>query len=110
MFSIPLEKALEERIKRSEQIVLLLNRRGYSTFMMCRACGYVAQCPQCDISLTYHMKTGHIRCHYCGYAERVQPYAPHVRASIFVILAQGHSGLKSNYANVFLVFASFGWI
>lgn len=76
MFSVPLAKALEERIKRGEQIVLMLNRRGHSTFMMCRACGYVAQCPECDISLTYHMKTGHIRCHYCGYAERAPVVCP----------------------------------
>lgn len=76
MFSAPLEKALEERIERGEQTVLLLNRRGYSTFVMCRTCGYVAQCPECDISLTYHMKSGHMRCHYCGYAERAPVVCP----------------------------------
>lgn len=76
MFSAPLEKALEERIERGEQAVLLLNRRGYSTFVMCRTCGYVAQCPECDISLTYHMKSGHMRCHYCGYAERAPVVCP----------------------------------
>ena len=76
MFSAPLEKALEERLERNEQTVLLLNRRGYSTFVMCRTCGYVAQCPECDISLTYHMKTGHMRCHYCGHAERAPSVCP----------------------------------
>ncbi len=76
MFSAPLEAALEERLERQEQTVLLLNRRGYSTFVMCRSCGYVAQCPECDISLTYHMKTGHMRCHYCGHAERAPEVCP----------------------------------
>lgn len=76
MFSAPLEAALEQRLERQEQTVLLLNRRGYSTFVMCRSCGYVAQCPECDISLTYHMKTGHMRCHYCGHAERAPEVCP----------------------------------
>lgn len=76
MFSAPLEAALEQRLDRQEQTVLLLNRRGYSTFVMCRSCGYVAQCPECDISLTYHMKTGHMRCHYCGHAERAPEVCP----------------------------------
>ncbi|PZE22524.1 primosomal protein N' [Paenibacillus xerothermodurans] len=70
MFSRPLYKAIEERLHKKEQTVLLLNRRGYSTFVMCRTCGYVAECPHCDISLTYHQSSHAIRCHYCGYAER----------------------------------------
>lgn len=76
MFSIPLEKALAARLKRGEQTVLLLNRRGYATFVMCRTCGYVAQCPNCNISLTYHLKLGHMRCHYCGYTERAPVICP----------------------------------
>ncbi|CRF28787.1 primosome assembly protein PriA [Mycobacterium tuberculosis] len=70
MFSRALYKAIEERLHKKEQTVLLLNRRGYATFVMCRTCGYVAGCPHCDISLTYHQSSRAIRCHYCGYAER----------------------------------------
>ncbi|MFC5453118.1 primosomal protein N' [Paenibacillus aestuarii] len=70
MFSKPLYKAIEERLHKEEQTVLLLNRRGYATFVMCRTCGYVATCPHCDISLTYHQSSRMLRCHYCGYAER----------------------------------------
>ena len=66
MFSRKLYQAIEDRLEKKEQIVLLLNRRGYSTFVMCRTCGYVAQCPHCDISLTYHQVTRSMRCHYCG--------------------------------------------
>ncbi|MCR8633624.1 primosomal protein N' [Paenibacillus radicis (ex Xue et al. 2023)] len=76
MFSRSLYKAIEERLHKKEQIVLLLNRRGYSTFVMCRTCGYVAQCPHCDISLTYHQSSRAIRCHYCGYAEREVTVCP----------------------------------
>ncbi|MCC2683199.1 MAG: primosomal protein [Paenibacillaceae bacterium] len=70
MFSRALREALEERLLRREQTVLLLNRRGYATFVMCRTCGTVTQCPHCDISLTYHQSTNMLKCHYCGYSER----------------------------------------
>lgn len=76
MFSRDLYKAIEERLHKKEQIVLLLNRRGYATFVMCRTCGYVADCPHCDISLTYHQSSRAIRCHYCGYAERELSLCP----------------------------------
>ncbi|WP_019911453.1 primosomal protein N' [Paenibacillus sp. HW567] len=69
MFSRRLHAALESRLERGEQTVLLLNRRGFSTFVMCRSCGYVAGCPDCDISLTYHSRSDNLRCHYCGHAE-----------------------------------------
>jgi len=69
MFSVRLADAIRERLERQEQIVLLLNRRGYATFVMCRSCGYTAVCPHCEISLTYHRGTRNLRCHYCGHAE-----------------------------------------
>lgn len=70
-FSEPLIKAIEDRLASDEQIVLLLNRRGYSSFMMCRDCGFVLQCQNCDISLTLHMDTKTMKCHYCGYEEPI---------------------------------------
>jgi primosomal protein N' (replication factor Y) len=76
MFSRDLYKAIEVRLQKKEQTVLLLNRRGYATFVMCRTCGYVAECPHCDISLTYHQSSRAIRCHYCGYAEREVSICP----------------------------------
>ncbi len=84
MFSAPLFEGLQKRLERGEQSVLLLNRRGYSTFVMCRSCGYTAGCPHCDISLTYHQHTRLLRCHYCGYSQ-AQPEtcpecgSPHIR-------------------------------
>ncbi|WP_274361551.1 primosomal protein N' [Paenibacillus thermotolerans] len=76
MFSRRLREALEARLERGEQSVLLLNRRGYSTFVLCRSCGFTAQCPHCDITLTYHRTSRHSRCHYCGYTEREATACP----------------------------------
>ncbi|MBM7095821.1 primosomal protein N' [Bacillus sp. H-16] len=67
MFSVKLLDAMKDRLEKQEQIVLFLNRRGYSTFVLCRDCGYVAECPHCDISLTYHRSNQTCQCHYCGY-------------------------------------------
>lgn len=69
MFSNELRNAIQDRLDKQEQIVLFLNRRGYASFMLCRDCGYVPQCPNCDISLTYHKTTDQLKCHYCGYQE-----------------------------------------
>ena len=72
-FSMSLQEKLQERLEKNEQSVLLLNRRGYSSFVMCRDCGYVEPCPNCDISLTLHMDSKTMKCHYCGHEERI-PY------------------------------------
>ncbi|MGL9969648.1 primosomal protein N' [Enterococcus sp. DIV1420a] len=72
-FSMSLQEKLQERLEKNEQSVLLLNRRGYSSFVMCRDCGYVLPCPNCDISLTLHMDSKTMKCHYCGHEEQI-PY------------------------------------
>lgn len=58
-----------DRLNKKEQIMILINRRGYSNYIICNECGSVLKCPNCDISLTYHKSNGTLRCHYCGYAE-----------------------------------------
>lgn len=73
-FSQALIDAVEIRLAKKEQVILMLNRRGYSSFMMCRDCGYVLNCPNCDISLTFHLDTHSMKCHYCGHEEAI----PHV--------------------------------
>ncbi len=71
---------IEDRLNKQEQVMLLLNRRGHSTFVMCRSCGEVIMCPNCDISLTYHDRHNHLKCHYCGY-ETANPNAcPHCQS------------------------------
>lgn len=69
MFSSALIKEINENIKNQEQTILLMNRRGFSTFVSCRSCGYVAQCPNCNISLTYHKYENILKCHYCGHTQ-----------------------------------------
>ena len=69
MFSTLLHKLIEENLKNKHQTILFLNRRGYSTFIMCRECGYTMKCPNCNISLTYHSFQNKLKCHYCGHEE-----------------------------------------
>ncbi|WP_338652896.1 primosomal protein N' [Lysinibacillus sp. Y5S-8] len=76
MFSESLAEAIRIRLEKKEQMVLFLNRRGYSSFVLCRDCGTVVQCPNCDISLTYHRTTEKLKCHYCGYEESVPKICP----------------------------------
>ena len=68
-FSETLFQKMKERLEKKEQTVLFLNRRGFSTFVMCRTCGYTAECPHCEITLTYHHTGRLLKCHYCGHEE-----------------------------------------
>lgn len=69
IFSKRLKELIVDRLEKKQQVILLLNRRGHSTFVMCRKCGEVIMCPNCDISLTYHEQDDSLRCHYCGHKE-----------------------------------------
>ncbi len=75
-FSELLKTEIELRLARREQTILLLNRRGYHTFVICRNCGHVIGCPNCDISLTYHETDHSLKCHYCGHKEDVVRKCP----------------------------------
>ncbi len=67
ILSSVLKDKIVDRLIKKEQIILLLNRRGYSTVITCKTCGYTYKCPHCDITLTYHKTSNNLRCHYCGY-------------------------------------------
>lgn len=75
-FSPVLLEAINARLLKNEQIILLLNRRGYSSFVTCKNCGYTFKCPNCDITLTYHKSSRTLRCHYCGYGTKVYDTCP----------------------------------
>ena len=64
-----LDKKMKECLEKCEQVILLLNRRGFSTFITCSNCGFTYKCPHCEISLTYHKTSNTLRCHYCGYTK-----------------------------------------
>ena len=70
-----LHELMEDRLKKKEQIILFLNRRGYAGFLSCRSCGYVVKCPHCDVSLSEH-RGGRLICHYCGHEERMIKTCP----------------------------------
>lgn len=76
ILSGPLRDAMEGRIAKGEQSILFLNRRGFSTSMLCEACGFVAQCPDCSLSLTYHRATERLVCHICGHTARAPKVCP----------------------------------
>ena len=75
LFSRELFKEIQEKLSKGEQIILFLNRRGFSTFVSCRSCGYVFKCEECDISMTYH-RSGLLVCHYCGKTKRAPQKCP----------------------------------
>ncbi|AOZ91533.1 primosomal protein N' [Paenibacillus crassostreae] len=101
MFSRTLHEAIATRLEKKEQMVLLLNRRGYSTFVMCRSCGYVAGCPECDISLTFHQKSNNLRCHYCGYAESAPQVCPECGSEHIRFFGTGTQRVEEELAKLF---------
>ena len=76
MLSMELYNSIEENLKQKRQTILFLNRRGYSTFIMCRNCGYTLKCPNCNISMTYHSYERKLKCHYCGHEENLVTICP----------------------------------
>ncbi|MBA2174191.1 primosomal protein N' [Halobacillus locisalis] len=76
MFSRMLKEKIDDRLSKGEQVVLFLNRRGYSTFVMCRDCGHVQECPHCDIALTFHKRQNRLKCHYCSHEEPMPTECP----------------------------------
>lgn len=76
MFSRELYREMKRNIEKGEQTILFLNRRGFSTFVSCRSCGYTVQCPNCNISMTYHKFDNLLKCHYCGYTTRNYTLCP----------------------------------
>lgn len=76
IFSKALFTSLKETIDKGQQAILFLNRRGFSTFVACRGCGYVVMCENCDVSLTYHHAQHVLKCHYCGHEEKPKKVCP----------------------------------
>jgi primosomal protein N' (replication factor Y) len=76
LISDQLDTLIRQCLRRREQVLLFLNRRGFATFLHCTRCGFVLKCPDCDISQTYHREQNVARCHYCGHAREVPPTCP----------------------------------
>ena len=79
IFSPQLKEAITQRLERAEQTMLFLNRRGYSSSLQCPKCGYVAQCPNCSVSLTFHRRDDKLACHVCGHTAKVPSVCPEAK-------------------------------
>lgn len=76
VISAPLAQAITTALSRGQQAIVLLNRRGYATFVLCRECGHIIKCPHCDVTMTYHLAGQRLQCHYCGYTCRPPTLCP----------------------------------
>ncbi len=100
-FSRVLLEKINETFNRGEQVILLLNRRGYASFVTCKNCGYTMKCPHCDITLTYHKTSSVLRCHYCGYATKVQDSCPHCHEKSLSNLGMGTQKIEEDLKKIF---------
>ncbi|WP_391208566.1 primosomal protein N' [Psychrobacillus sp. L4] len=101
MFSIDLADAVREKLDKKEQIVLFLNKRGFSSFVLCRDCGTVVECKQCDISLTYHRAGEQLKCHYCGHEEPVPTKCPECTSEHIRFFGTGTQKVEEEIAKLF---------
>ncbi|WP_078434389.1 primosomal protein N' [Metabacillus halosaccharovorans] len=100
MFSTALIEKLTDRLEKNEQSVLFLNKRGYSSFVMCRDCGFVIQCPHCDISLTYHRFGQQLKCHYCGHEEHMPNVCPECQSEHIRFFGTGTQRVEEELVKV----------
>lgn len=101
MFSRLLHEMIEDRLNKQEQMVIFLNRRGFSTFVMCRSCGYTMRCVHCDISLTYHKSNHTARCHYCGYTIPQPSHCPECQSEHIRFFGTGTQKVEAELAKLF---------
>lgn len=100
MFSRKLTKALIETIEAGQKAVLLLNQRGFASFLLCRECGFVPECPSCSTSLTYHEKGSSLACHHCGYRTPVPPVCPECGSPYLKKFGAGTQRVEAELASV----------
>ncbi|MBC8029707.1 MAG: primosomal protein N' [Pyrinomonadaceae bacterium] len=101
VFSDELLKAIAETHQRKQQSIILLNRRGYSSFVLCRSCGESVQCPNCDVTLTYHKSDSVIICHYCGHREPAPSKCPSCEGKYIYYVGEGTQQLESMLTKLF---------
>ncbi len=101
IFSRALKEGLESILLNKEQAILMINRRGFSTFIQCRRCGYVAKCPDCSVSLVYHQDENRIKCHYCNYTEAVPTVCPDCQSSYIRYFGLGTQKVEAEIQKMF---------
>ena len=93
--------SINDKLEKGEQVILLLNRRGYASFVTCKNCGYTFKCPNCDISLTYHKSSNTMRCHYCGYGTKVYDTCPECKEKAISDLGVGTQKIEEELGEIF---------
>lgn len=103
IFSGVLLAKLRECLRKGEQAMLLMNRRGYNSFVSCRSCGYVVKCPNCDVSMTYHMAggDGQLHCHYCGYVQPPPDQCPECGSGYIRFFGAGTQKVEEELKKLF---------
>lgn len=101
LFSRLLEEKIYDRLSKNEQIMILLNRRGYSTVLTCHSCGYTDKCPRCDIPLIYHKEQHCEKCHYCGYTKPLLKQCPECHSEDISQFGMGTQKLEEEVAKKF---------
>jgi primosomal protein N' (replication factor Y) len=101
IFSRKLLAAMKETLSRGEQVILFLNRRGFAGIQLCRECGYVARCPSCAVSLTYHISPEHLQCHFCGYRREALHQCPQCKSSYIRNLGLGTQRVEKEMKKIF---------
>ena len=101
ILSNKLHLEIENAIRNNNQVILFLNRRGYANFVSCRSCGYVFQCENCDISLTYHKGKNLGRCHYCGYEKEIPKECPECGSHYVKPFGTGTQKIEEEIKNIF---------
>ncbi len=99
--SVQLQDAIRQRLEREEQVILLQNRRGYAPIVECQDCGWVPMCYDCSVTLTYHKAQRHLRCHYCGLAQRLPQACPKCNSQALKQLGEGTQRVEEELAQVF---------
>jgi primosomal protein N' (replication factor Y) len=101
LFSPRLIEVMKAALDRKEQIILFQNRRGFSSFIECKTCGWVPHCPHCDVTLTLHKKTSTLTCHYCGYTTRIPERCPACEENKFADVGTGTEKVEEQMAKLF---------
>ncbi|MBU3098787.1 MULTISPECIES: primosomal protein N' [Clostridium] len=101
IFSKSLHDGITQCLSKNEQVILFLNRRGFSTFVSCRKCGYVFKCKKCDISLTYHSAGEYLTCHYCGEKEKISKVCPSCGSSYVKYFGVGTEKIEQEINRIF---------
>lgn len=99
--SYPLKKEAERRLRDNEQVILFLNRRGYSPQLKCAGCGKVPSCPNCRVKLTYHKVGRKLSCHYCGWLTQQYDVCPHCQGTDFIYLGAGTQKVEETIPRLF---------